>query len=82
MLIHSSLIKQDNFNLSQDLFIPERRVEGIHRRGAEGAEEAQRLVLWNLRFEISNLRLLSSLRPLCALCASAVNAPYSTLKNE
>ncbi|PYS82305.1 MAG: hypothetical protein DMF67_13335, partial [Acidobacteria bacterium] len=34
-----------------------------HRRGAECAEEAQRKTMHN------------SLRPLCVLCASAVNRP-------
>jgi hypothetical protein len=51
----------------------------IHRRGAEGAEEAQRKTIPNLGFEISGL---NPLRPLCVLCASAVSLTSYKLKSE
>jgi stage II sporulation protein D len=62
------------------------RQQGIHRRDAEGAHrvesETSHLAsrISDLKSQISNLksRIVSSLRPLCALCVSAVNPAIPT----
>ncbi|MDQ3745419.1 MAG: hypothetical protein M3444_13635 [Acidobacteriota bacterium] len=63
--------------------------ERFNAAGAEDAEDAQRKTTTDFKFEISNLKSggskladsrLKPLRPLCVLCASAVNSICFKLK--